>query len=591
MRRTVGLLGFLLLAGSAFGQSAKPTIQWRGWSNQVFEDAKRDHKFVILDLEAIWCHWCHVMAETTYRKPEVIRLINENYIPVRVDQDSRPDLSNRYEDYGWPATVIFGPDGKEIDKERGYIEPKDMTALLAGIVKDPKPRVQSEAKIQFVKNPLLSQAVRDDLLKRYIKRYDAQHGSWGTNFKLLDWDGVEYAIVRARQGDAQAEHMARQTLDQQMNLLDPAWGGVYQYSVGGDWKEPHFEKIMQMQAENLRCYALGYAQWHDQKYLKAAEEIDRFLTTFLLSPEGAFYTSQDADVVQGKHSAEYFQLNDADRRKRGIPRVDKHIYARENGWAIRGLAVLYGATGDQNYLDQATKAADWIRKNRSLPKGGYKHGASDPTGPYLGDSLAMSQAFLELYAVTGDRQWLTSAQSPAQYVMMRFSGRVGYNTSAKSTDPNYSPKPNRDENVAFARLMNQFFHYTGNEGYREAGLQAMRYVAAVRDDYPAAGTLLADFELTNDPTHITIVGHKDVPESRELFRAAASYPATYRRLEWWDLREGKLPNPDVQYPEMKKPAAFICTNHSCSAPIYKAADVHTRADLLSGIKPAIAAGK
>jgi len=90
--------------------------------------------------------------------------------------------------------------------------------------------------------------------------------------------------------------MARQTLDTQFNLIDPVWGGVYQYSTGGDWKEPHFEKIMQMQTENLRIYALAYAQWHRPEYLKAATDIHRFLKTFLMSPEGALYTSQNADA-------------------------------------------------------------------------------------------------------------------------------------------------------------------------------------------------------------------------------------------------------------------------------------------------------
>src|ERR1700749_2470209 len=107
-------------------------------------------------------------------------------------------------------------------------------------------------------------------------------------------------------GDTQAEHMARQTLTEQLHLLDPTWGGVYQYSMGSDWNSPHFEKIMQMQAENLRIYSLAYAQWGDPAYLHAAQEIRRYLKTFLTSPEGAFYTSQDADLIEGHNGAENF---------------------------------------------------------------------------------------------------------------------------------------------------------------------------------------------------------------------------------------------------------------------------------------------
>jgi uncharacterized protein len=140
--------------------------------------------------------------------------------------------------------------------------------------------------------------------------------------------------------------MARETLDAQRKLIDPVWGGVYQYSTDGDWDHPRFEKIMQMQAENLRIYAQAYTVWKDPAYLQAARQIRDYLRNFLTSPDGAFYTSQDADLVPGEHSGEYFALNDNERRRRGIPRVDQQIYARENGWAINALATLYAVTGD-----------------------------------------------------------------------------------------------------------------------------------------------------------------------------------------------------------------------------------------------------
>ncbi len=215
----------------------------------------------------------------------------------------------------------------------------------------------------------------------------------------------------------QAEKMARQTLDAQLNLLDPAWGGVYQYSTDGDWKHPHFEKIMQMQAENLRIYSLGYAQFRKPEYLKAAQEIHRYLKTFLMSPEGAFYTSQDADLIDGVHSDKYFKLDDAARRKQGIPRVDKHSYSRENGWAIAAFAAFYQATGDESVLAEAKRAAEWVIANRGLSgsAGGFRHDEKDATGPasfgpFLGDTLAMTRAFMALYASTGDRVWLGQAR-------------------------------------------------------------------------------------------------------------------------------------------------------------------------------------
>ena len=268
------LLGSTALSPSASAQmpntvSPASKLNWLPWSDEVFSQAKREQRFVLLDLEAVWCHWCHVMEVMTYRDPKVLALLHSKYLTVRVDQDSRPDLSNRYEDYGWPATVVFDGAGHEIVKRQGYLAPEEMVSMLQAIIDDPTPgpSVQLEKKIAFPTNPLLPTLLRTQLDKEYLAGYDAKQGSWGVDQKYLDIDSVELAVDRAAHGDAHAETMAKQTLDAQLQLLDPVWGGVYQYSTDGVWTKPHFEKIMSVQAENLRVYVQAYAQWRDPKYL------------------------------------------------------------------------------------------------------------------------------------------------------------------------------------------------------------------------------------------------------------------------------------------------------------------------------------
>src|ERR1700760_2081349 len=143
------LIASALLTASLASATESSPIVWKGWSNDIFDQAKREHKFVLLDLEAVWCHWCHVMAETTYKDPQVISLMQSKYIAVRVDQDSRPDLSNRYEEYGWPATVVFAADGSEIVKRQGYIPPRNMASMLQAIIDDPSPgpSIEKEAAL------------------------------------------------------------------------------------------------------------------------------------------------------------------------------------------------------------------------------------------------------------------------------------------------------------------------------------------------------------------------------------------------------------------------------------------------------------
>ena len=158
--RSWHILAATLLAAPVWSgaPASKSAINWQPWSDAAFDQAKRENKFILLDLEAIWCHWCHVMDETTYKNPEVISLIQTKYIPVRVDQDSRPDLSNRYEDYGWPATVVFLGNGKELVKRQGYIEPRQMIAMLKAIIADPTPgpSVRPEVEVKYSDNALLT---------------------------------------------------------------------------------------------------------------------------------------------------------------------------------------------------------------------------------------------------------------------------------------------------------------------------------------------------------------------------------------------------------------------------------------------------
>jgi uncharacterized protein YyaL (SSP411 family) len=116
--------------------------------------------------------------------------------------------------------------------------------------------------------------------------------------------------------------------------------------------------------------------------------------------------------------------------------------------------------------------------------------------------------------------------------------------------------------------------------------QAMRYLAApeIAGRLPAASVLLVDYEVVRPPLHLTVVGPKDDPDAQALFQSALRYPASYKRLEWWDAREGALPNPDVQYPQLKEPAAFICTQRACSPPIFKPEDLAAKVDRLSGVQ-------
>jgi uncharacterized protein YyaL (SSP411 family) len=592
--KLVRILALAILGAAASSSFAAEPVKWNDWSDDLFARAAAEKRFVILDLEAVWCHWCHVMEKTTYADPEVGELLASKYLPVRVDQDANPDLASRYGDWGWPATIVFGPDGSEIAKIRGYIEPARMQALLKAVIDDPSPgpSVGEAFEIKPSASVFLTRQQRAELVKNYDLSYEDKLGGWGDSQNYIDADSMDYAIARAEAGDAVAVKRARQTFDAALALIDPVWGGVFQYSESGSWTHPHFEKIMSFQAQYLRQYSQAYALWGEQKYLAAARDIERYLATFLRSPDSAFYVSQDADLDRDTDGHKFYALDDIGRRKLGMPRVDNNLYARENGWAISGLIAFYDVTNDPLILAIAEGCAKWVNDNRALPDGGFRHGEKDRGGPFIGDTLAMGQAYLDLYAATGNRDWLNAAASAGDFIAATFRDEAGGFWTSKTSEAKIGvftkPAKLTDDQIAVARFMNLLNRYFDRAAYREQAAHAMRYLtgASAELQRPLPGILLADEELATEPTHMTIVGHKDDPRAQALHAFARAYPARYKRLEWLDLREGNLPNPDVEYPDLGDPAAFACSNRICSFPSFSAQELQATVKQMAKLKPA-----
>ncbi len=580
-------LSVIVCLGSCamFGPPKKmKLIQWEEeWSKEIFSEAKSKNLLVILDLEAQWCHWCHVMAQQTYLNEEVTKLIGENFIAVRIDQDSRPELANRYRQYGWPATIIFNSEGKELIKRRGYIEADEMVKLLGQAIENPNVVIEDSPKVNYANEPLLPPELQEELYHRHLESYDYDTGGLKIAKKFIDADSMEYAIFRAFSKDYENDRMARQTLDAGIALVDSVWGGMFQYSTKFTWTNPHYEKIMSTQSNGIRIYTYASKILNEPKYLRVARDIERYLRFYLTSPEGAFYTSQNADLIKGQESDEYFFLENEERKAKGIPEVDKSIYSRENGWAIESITSLYTTTGKNRYLKKAEKAALWIIANRSLKEGGFSHGEEDIVGPYLGDTLAMGRAFLALYQASAKYEWLEKAEAAALFIQSNFqnSEGAGFFTVASSENLVFAPTLVIDENIQMARFSNMLFRLTQNPDYRTIAEHAMRYLATpaiAKKRLTEAGILLANYELSYEPLHVTVVGKKDDPRAKEMFLAAWAHGSVYKIVEWWDESEGQPSLSQVEFPRLDKAAAFVCANQSCSLPAFTVEDLRLLLD-------------
>ncbi|MEK6789035.1 MAG: DUF255 domain-containing protein [Pseudomonadota bacterium] len=558
---------------AAWAATSLPQPAWQDWSPQVFAQARAENKLVLLDMAAVWCHWCHVMDEKTYADPAVLAELKQHYRVIRVDQDARPDLSNRYKDYGWPATILFDAQGRELVKRAGYIERREFLSLLQATYKRPEPEIEAQIpKHQISSSAQLAPALRSTLMRKHRESNDSSLGGLRIAMKFLDRDTVEYSLAQAATGDAGQRAAAMQTLDAALNLKDPVWGGFYQYSTHGDWQHPHFEKLLAVQAGYLRIYAQAYAQLDKPQYAEAARSTQRYLRDFLSSPEGAIYASQDADLVPGQHSEAYFAGTDAERRRQGIPRVDKHLYAREAGLAAEALAIWAGISGDAEAAAMAHKAVNWAMANRRIGNsGGFRHAARDVAGPYLADNVAMARAQLALYKLEGRREWLQAAIATTDFINAQFRQRGGGFRSARPQGVIAPPLAVVEENIALVRHANLLSHYAGLPRFRAMAEHGMRYLATPSVSagvITEAGILLAADELATDPLHLTIVSAKRDAAGEALWRTALRQPGGYQRVEYWDKSQGALLDAKVSYPALAKSAAFVCTANRCSLPAF-----------------------
>lgn len=574
MRFTAWLAAFVAalvlgMAAAAAGPLENKDGFWSEWSDATFARAAAEKKFVIVSLQSWWCPWCHVMNRDTWADPDVRAALKDKFIPVHVDQDSRPDISQRYERWGWPATIIFGPDGTEIVKLRGFYSSKFFIPILQETIRDPSPVDYGTPGGPERDRTLatgLSDGQRAEILAFIDKAYDQANGGWGKS-KLVDGPTLGWFLDRTKAGDKDAEAKLRRSLTAQIALIDRDLGGISQVSLKPDWSQPSREFPRFAQQAALSAYARAAVLLGDPDYRAAADRIFGFLSGTLAAPGGGFYASMG--MAEGQ------------------PGVDKRQYARETGQAIQGLLAYYDSTGVRPALTLSEAAADWALRERGLPEGGFRHADRDVGGPYLADNVEMAAALLALYRSTGERKWLAAATATGGFIARTFiDARTGGFLASASPDAKHLPKAikQREDNVTATRFFALLAAYTGSAHFREIAEAGMGYLASPPVLEPYAflpDVLLAEEELRNEPVHVTIVGAKDDPRSAALYASALAYPLGYKRAEWWDKREGQLANHDVDYPDYPDgPAAFACTRNFCSLPVTDPAAIPAQLDRL-----------
>ncbi len=519
--------------------AAERAFDWQPYSRESFQRAEKEGRYVLLHGSAAWCHWCHVMEETTYRDPAVARLLRERFVAIKVDVDARPDIAERYGAWGWPATILFDPEGREVGKFRGYIASSELLPILQTVEDQSAPEGGDAARGE--PGPGSAPVLALPWIMRRALRdmewfWDEQGGSWGTRQRAPLGDNAEVELRRGARGDADALARGKLALEKQAALVDPVWGGIYQYSTGSTWDAPHYEKLMTFQALNLEAYAEAYALLGEGFFLQQARAIDGYVERFLTSPEGTFYVSQDADV--GAHDPEqefvagrdYYSKSGPEREKLGFPRVDEHVYAYENGLMIAALVRLHEAVngeGSTPPLAKAQRALDRVLVTH-VQDGSVRHDAeSDSPVRYLVDAAGLGRGACRVAEATGDREYRDAAVAIAARMDEELLDERTGAYVAHTEDPDawgvFAERrhPFR-HNVLAARFLACLWRVTGKTSYRDA---AQRTLAAVATPLAldAQGRMLGSFLLALDEAGIPLPGGpKDSTRGDEARKEAPS---------------------------------------------------------------------
>ncbi|HEY4010760.1 MAG TPA: thioredoxin domain-containing protein [Acidobacteriaceae bacterium] len=318
----------LARSASAYLRSARhQPVLWHEWSAEAFEKAKRENKPVLLDIGAVWCHWCHVMDRESYEDAETAKILNEHFVAVKVDRDERPDVDTRYQaavatisgQGGWPLTAFLTPDGKPFfggtyfPPEERYGRPSFRRVLLtmAKAFQEQRNDVEEsggsiltmiEHNESFAGRsgepgaPLL-----EKILDSALRQFDARNGGFGSQPKFPHSAAIDLLIDAATRGGQQADGArtaAIVTLKKMAagGIHDQLAGGFHRYSVDEQWIVPHFEKMAYDNSELLKNYAHAFQSFADPEFALVANGIIRWIDEWLSDRErGGFYASQDAD--------------------------------------------------------------------------------------------------------------------------------------------------------------------------------------------------------------------------------------------------------------------------------------------------------
>ena len=607
-------------------QHADNPVDWFPWGEEAFERARAEDKPILLSIGYAACHWCHVMEHESFEDEETARLMNEHFVPVKVDREERPDVDGLYMEAvvsmtghgGWPMTVFLTPEGKPFwggtyfPPEPRFNMPSFRQVLLAIAEAYSTKRADLETASERLlaairetsERPPSTEPLTTELLTNAVSafraQFDPREGGFGRAPKFPPASALEFLM---RTGRDDALDMVRLTLDRMAagGMYDLVGGGFHRYSVDERWLVPHFEKMLYDNALLATAYLHAWLVTGEERYRRVAEQTLDYAVRELRLPEGGFASAQDADtdgvegltyswapgegapeelfepfehgrfILRGELDEETRARLLEIRAERPQPPRDDKVVTAWNGLALAAFAEAAYRLRRDDYLDVALGLAAFLTGTMTEADGRllrtYRAGIAKIEA-YLEDYADVAHGLIELHWASGDPRWLEAAHRIASFALAFADEERGgffvgnHGLVARRKEFDDHPTPSGNAMMAFVLL--RLARIWGSDDFERAAVDVFRLARPFAERAPAAVPhLLCALDLHfSPPRELAVVG-----DSEELRHAA---------LERFEPNTvfAFAPEPHDTIPLLArkglvdgKPAAYVCERFACRAPV------------------------
>ncbi|MBI4564639.1 MAG: thioredoxin domain-containing protein [Planctomycetes bacterium] len=485
------------------------SIHWHEWDDAAFARARAEDKCIVLFLAAFWNPVARRMERDTWSDPEVARLMESDYVGMRVDADRRPDVHERYAPGTLPTTAFLDPSGALL-YAAGALESQDLKPLLiqlkssyvahreslAEAIRERDAKVEQVMKGRYVFRGGIGASAFEKTLRGILATYDSIHAGFGSGAKMPLAPSLRVLLLaECERANPDIRRALERTLDAMMNrgMADAVEGGFFNGCAQRHWSQPNFEKLPEVNAELLGVYLDAGLVLEAPRFLEAARRTASWIVSVLFDPErGAFRGSQAADEA-------YYLQPIEERAKRPRPPVDVTVFTDRSAKVASALARASTVLADPALLDVARQGLHYVLNEHRDPERGLAHASGGGYG-LLRDRVALGSALLDLAEHTGDLRYLAEGERQGDRLVARYwdaeeRGLLDRCPGEEELGELSRRRSHPSETAQAAMFLLRLAAHTGEKRYRT---DAVRLLRALPDFAPDWGHFTAEVALVAD---------------------------------------------------------------------------------------------